>query len=63
MLSEKLKDSNASSDNDEIPIAFWKHYDNYRRGIISISMFSEKSGLSPKSLRRYLFQINLPSDK
>jgi len=41
----------------EIPMIFWKYYDQYRRKLISIDVFSTLTKLSKKELRRYLREI------
>ncbi len=38
----------------EIPNIFWKYYDLYRRGKMTIEEFSRQSGLSVTNLKLYL---------
>ena len=41
----------------EIPIKFWKYYDIYRRGKMTIEEFSDQSGLAVSDLLLYLSSI------
>lgn len=38
----------------EIPNTFWKYYDLYRRGQITIQIFSIRSGLTKDQIRKYM---------
>lgn len=38
----------------EIPNTFWKYYDLYRRGQITIQVFATRSGLTKAQIRKYL---------
>lgn len=42
----------------EIPKIFWKYYDLYRRGIITIKDYSLLTGFSKNSLSEYLREIS-----
>ncbi len=41
----------------EIPKKFWKYYDNYRRGKMTIEEFSKQSELAVSELLIYLSSI------
>ena len=62
MLGKKQKSKTTNHDPIEIPKTFWKHYDNYRRRVICLAVFAEKTGLPPVVLRHYLSMINIPAD-
>ena len=42
----------------EMPKVFWKYYDLYRRGKMSIDEYSVKASLSTTELRRYISAIS-----
>jgi len=44
------------------PKIFWQYYDLYRRRKITIDEFSDKTGISCKELRYFLFAILIESN-
>lgn len=42
---------------DEIPKVFWKYYDLYRRGKITLRQYVDKSGISESEIVSYLNTI------
>lgn len=42
----------------EIPKIFWRYYDLFRRKKLSLTQFSEKTGLNKRSLRLFLKEIS-----
>ena len=41
----------------DIPMVFWKYYDQYRRKLITLDDFSKLTELPKRELRRYLREI------
>ena len=42
----------------EIPNIFWRYFDNYRRGVISIEEYQSKTGLSKMQIETFLKEIS-----
>ncbi len=47
----------------EIPKTFWRYYDLFRRGLLSLSAFSRKSSLSETEILCYLKEIKKEREK
>lgn len=48
------KTNNTANEIIEIPKVFWKYYDLYRRGMISVEEYSRKSNLAMEEIVYYL---------
>lgn len=42
---------------DDIPKIFWKYYDLFRRKKITLSQYSEETGLSVPDIKRFLAKV------
>jgi len=56
-FDEELKAKKDYVENQRIPKAFWKYYDLFRRGKISLSDFVQLSGVPEKRLLDYLGKV------
>lgn len=56
-LIKKHKRTESETESIDIPKEFWKHFDLFRRGKLSLSDFSQLSGISGRQLLRYLAKI------
>lgn len=50
----KVKQKKKDNATIDIPKIFWKHFDLFRRGKLSLSEFSQLSGLTEQELRGVL---------
>ena len=47
----------------EAPKSFWKYYDDYRRGLITLNVFSAKAGLSELTILHFLEELALEKER